>query len=65
MRYISDGTWFDKGTEAELLFKTTEFEDGTWAGLFKGIHNGEIDEEMCTSDEFILKEELDNEQRTV
>jgi hypothetical protein len=52
MRFISDGTWFDEGTEAKLLCKTSEFMDGIWGGLFKGIRNGFIDEEMCASDEF-------------
>jgi len=55
MKYISDGTWYDKGTECELLFKITDFVDGTWSGLFRGIRNGGIDEEVCLSDEFILE----------
>ena len=52
MIYISDGTWFDKGTEATLLFKVTEFEDGDISGLFKGLRKGEWDEELCLFSEF-------------
>ena len=55
MKFISDGTWFDKGTEAKLLFKTSEFADGTWGGLFEGIKDGLVDEEMCASDEFEIE----------
>jgi len=50
MKYISDGTWFDKGSEAELLFETM---DGV--GLFKGIKDGNLDEEICMFDEFEIK----------
>lgn len=52
-KYISKADeWFDEGTEAELLFITTED-----AGLFRGIRNGSIDEEMCLLEEFIITEE--------
>ncbi len=53
MKYISDGTWFDEGTECELLI---DCEDGDapemHSGLFKGLHNGDVDEELCLFDEF-------------
>jgi hypothetical protein len=51
MKYISDGTWFDKGTEAKLLYET-------WPsiGCFRGLRNGEIDEEVCSFDEFEVSE---------
>ena len=56
MKYISDGTWFDKGTEAELLGALAEFPDGDKSGLFKGLRNGEWDEELCLFSEFEIKE---------
>lgn len=69
--YISDGTWFKKGTECELI---TNLENGS--GIFKGIHiiknkieaknyNKKIgdeieDEELCSMDEFKKYEEIDD-----
>lgn len=50
MKYISDGTWFAKGTECELLFYCEEGPDG-W-GLYRGMKDGQIDEELCSNDEF-------------
>jgi hypothetical protein len=52
-KYISNGEWFDKGTEAELLFLTHD--DGT-VGLFRGIKDGHIDEEQCFLEEFEITE---------
>lgn len=57
MKYVSDGTWFNKGTECELLI---DCEDGdapeTHNGLFRGLHEDYIDEEMCLFDEFTIIE---------
>lgn len=70
--FISDGTWFEKGTKAivvdNILFKRFEEEgmDIEWdkvdkseySGLFEGTHEGEIGQEMCMLDEFtIIKKE--------
>ena len=50
--FISDGTWFDKGTEAKL----TVYLRGTNTGFFTGIVDGEPcgreDGEQCSLDEF-------------
>lgn len=60
MKFIAKkDTWFDEGTEAKLLTDC-----GEWPfkgdGIFEGIRNGEIDEELCGYDEFeIVKEESD------
>ncbi len=51
-KYISDGTWFDKGTECELLI---DFEYG--AGLYRGLRDGHMDEEACANEEFEIKKE--------
>lgn len=40
-------TWFDKGTEVELLQEITSL-----SGLFLGTRNGKPDEEVCRYDEF-------------
>lgn len=67
-KYISDGTWFKKGTEAKLLFDDME---GCVVGLFEGIRIAQnecelkrhalgeeyLDEEMCGFDEFEIIEE--------
>lgn len=56
-KFISDGTWFDKGTEAKL----TVYLDGAEAGLFTGIINGEPCGreygEQCSLDEFWIYDE--------
>lgn len=52
MKYISDGTWFDKGTEAFLF---AECENGL--GLFSGLRNGQPDEELCSFDEFTTEDD--------
>jgi hypothetical protein len=54
MRYISDGTWFDMGTEAKLL---DDYRPDLNAGLFLGIKDGKPDEEICGFDEFEAIEE--------
>ncbi len=55
-KYISKGEWFEKGTEAELLFFT---HDDHTVGLFRGIKDGHDrpDEEQCLLDEFEIIEE--------
>ena len=47
-KFISDGTWFDKGTEAKL----TTFFRGTNTGLFTGC--GRTDGELCMLEEFTI-----------
>lgn len=58
MKFLSNGTWFDKGTEVEILIEcgTVYHENGTptMQVLAKGLRNGDIDEEMCTIDEFYI-----------
>ncbi len=54
MRYVSDGTWFDEGTEATLLI---DYRPHLEAGLFRGIRNGKEDEESCNLSEFSIVEE--------
>jgi hypothetical protein len=59
-KYISKGEWFDKGTEAKLLFQyiwrrgtNNGKDEGTDdVGLFEGIKDGKLDEEGCGFDEF-------------
>ena len=47
-KYIAKSdTWFDEGTEAKLLGELINE-----VGLFRGIHNGEEDEELCPLEEF-------------
>lgn len=66
MKYISNGTWFDKDTEAELKYWCDKEHT---IGLFKGYRTcqnpkseayplGEtyLDEELCSIDEFEVKE---------
>lgn len=64
MKFISDGTWFDKGTEA-FLIEGTSFDcfslvDGKMipskSGLFSGIRLGADDEEVCGFEEFTITE---------
>ncbi len=52
--FAKKDSWFDEGSEAKLIaiiYKTT-------SGLFRGIKNGEEDEEICTFDEFDIIEEV-------
>lgn len=58
MKFISDGTWFDKGTEVTILAEggTVYDTDGksTLQVLASGLRNGYLDEEICTMEEFII-----------
>jgi len=58
--FAKPDTWFDAGTEAELLGEPLYVcfdDDGKemWAGLFSGTKDGKPDEEICTSDEFDIR----------
>ena len=55
MKYISLGEWFDEGTEAILLDDIHV--DVAPQGIFEGYHDGELDEELCTFDEFDIYDE--------
>jgi len=51
MKYISKSNgWFDPHTDVELVEDYRE--DGIDSGLFRGMRNGYIDEEVCSFDEF-------------
>ena len=56
IKYISRGDWFDEDTEVELLVDFGIPENQAYApgqaGLFRGLRNGRIDEEVCGFDEF-------------
>lgn len=56
MKFISDGTWFDKGTEVKILDEhCTVFDENgtpTLQVLARGLRHGQEDEEVCTMDEF-------------
>lgn len=52
MNYISDGTWFDKGTIVELI---DDYRPNFNCGLFLGFRKGELDEEVCCFSEFEWK----------
>lgn len=58
MKFISNGTWFDKNTEVKILDEhcTVFGIDGipTLQVLASGLRNGEEDEEICTMDEFYI-----------
>lgn len=57
MKFISDGTWFDKLTEVSILSEHCTVYDingnPTLQVLVAGTRNGNRDEELCTMDEFI------------
>lgn len=55
-KYISDGTWFDKGTEAKIIGEPYGDEHMV-SGLFEGIRNGDIDQEVCLLEEFEIIED--------
>jgi len=58
MNYIAKpDTWFDEGTPCTLLIDIFNID----AGLFKGLRNGEEDEEICPYDEFEI---LNNKEKT-
>ncbi len=58
LRFISNGEWFDKETEAKLICLTGTGRSGSpngqrhVSGLFKGFVDGNIDEEICCFSEF-------------
>jgi hypothetical protein len=58
VKFISDGTWFDKGTEVTILAEcgTVYDKDGkpSLQVLASGLRNGDLDEEMCDMEEFII-----------
>ena len=58
MKFISDGTWFDKYTEVKIMqeYRTVYSKDGEptlWV-LAGGIKDGHYDEEGCCTEEFIV-----------
>lgn len=70
MKYIAKpDTWFDDGTEAKLIeylyTSSKQWIDGEEypgcdCGLFEGICEGKIDQEICGYDEFeIIEDERD------
>lgn len=46
-------TWFDAGTEVELI---DDYRPSAKSGLFYGYRKGEKDEEICPFDEFETEE---------
>ena len=71
VKYISDGTWFDKGTECQLVDDCSG--DGVKMGIFSGIRTCQNagaeavpvdtkyeDEELCNFDEFEVIDESNN-----
>ena len=58
MKFISDGTWFDKGTEVTILAEcgTVYDKDGkpSLQVLASGLRNGCLDEEICDMEEFVI-----------
>ena len=57
-KFISDGTWFDEGTEVKFICWSYEADTiKESAGLFEGLRNGNIDQESCPFDEFKIYDE--------
>lgn len=65
MKFISDGTWFDKGAEVECI---DDYRPELNSGLFKGwrtcknplaenreLNEKYLDEEICSFEEFEVK----------
>lgn len=54
IKYITKkDQWFDEGTEAKLIDDyRDEKQPGFICGLFEGIREGRLDEEVCNFDEF-------------
>lgn len=58
LRFISNGEWFDKNTEAKLICLTgtgrinSPSGPRSASGLFRGYKDGELDEETCCLTEF-------------
>ena len=56
MRYFSKpDEWYDVSYEVELIDDYRP--DGLGAGLFRGLKNGQVDEEVCSFDEFVAIDE--------
>jgi hypothetical protein len=55
--YFSDGTWFDKGTEAHLIDDYRGPDVSYDAGLFRGRRKGKWDEEVCGFEEFRMEDD--------
>lgn len=53
--YISDGTWFDKGSSCVLISNC-----GIAGGIFEGQRNGKLDQEFCPWDEFEILNKNEN-----
>lgn len=70
MRFISNGTWFDKGTEAKLIA------DCSWpcfveidgkrvsskSGLFEGIRNKKLERKICAFKGFDIGDDKNDER---
>ena len=57
-KFISDGTWFDKGTEARYICAALESKGKLICALFEGQVEGVYgDEESCALDEFWIYDE--------
>ena len=50
-RFVSDGTWFDEGTEVYPCYQIVE---GMDSAVFKGVVDGQPDEELCAFYEFFI-----------
>ncbi len=48
--------WFDANFEVELVDDYQSFME---AGLFRGLRNWQVDEEICSLDEFVIIEDDD------
>lgn len=63
VRYIAKpDEWFDSGTEVKLIddYRTSDamiYHKSLNAGLFEGLRNGVLDQEVCDFDEFEVLEE--------
>ena len=49
MIVAKQGTWFDAGTVVELV---DDYRPQMNAGLFRGLKDGKMDEEVCSWEEF-------------
>ena len=54
MKYIAkEDTWFDAGIEVEIIDDYRLDKIAPWnAGLFKGMHEGILYEEVCNFEDF-------------
>jgi hypothetical protein len=57
MRYFAKpNEWYDPFFEVELV---DDYRPDNWnAGLFRGLRNGKVDEEICPFEEFEAVDEL-------